>query len=123
MKSINVPSTVGVGSTDLGGLTLGDFSKGHRTETPHCVSWGNTSRYLVGENVAQFTRPLESLNFQRFSNGLGMRALTYTVLGLLLGGGKNAISIMLGLPVEVLENEELAQKIKRDVRNLLEGEH
>ena len=56
MKSIIVPSTVGVGSTDLGGLTLGDFSKGHRTETPHRVEWGQTARYLVGENVAQFTR-------------------------------------------------------------------
>ena len=123
MKSIHVPSTVGVGTTDLGGLTLGDFSKGHRTETPHKVAWGKTSNYLVGENVAQFARPLESLNFQRFADGLGMRALTYAVLGLLLGGGTHTLSIMLGLPVEVLENEELAQKIKRDLRNWLEGEH
>jgi len=123
MKSIIVPSTVGVGSTDLGGLTLGDFSKGHRTETPHRVEWGQTARYLVGENVAQFTRPLESLNFQRFSDGLGMRALTYAVLGLLLGGGTYTLSIMLGLPVEVLENVDLAQKIKRELRSWLEGEH
>ena len=123
MQAIHVPSTVGVGTTDLGGLTLGDFSKGQRSETPHVVEWGKTSRYLVGENVAQFARPLESLDFQRFSDGLGMRALTYAVLGLLLGGGTHILSIMLGLPVEVLENEDLAQKIKREIRNWLEGEH
>ncbi|MEA3350513.1 MAG: ParM/StbA family protein [Chloroflexota bacterium] len=123
MKKIHVPSTVGVGSTDLGGLTLGDFSKGHRTETPHKVEWGQTSSYLVGENVAQFTRPLESLNFQRFSDGLGMRALTYTSLGLLLGSGEHTISVMMGLPVEVMENKTLLEKTKRSLRNWLEGEH
>ncbi|MEA3351085.1 MAG: ParM/StbA family protein [Chloroflexota bacterium] len=123
MKKIHVPSTVGVGSTDLGGLTLGDFSKGHRTEIPHKVVWGQTSSYLVGENVAQFTRPLESLNFQRFSDGLGMRALTYASLGLLLGGGEHTVSIMAGLPVEVLEDDDLAQKTKRSLRIWLEGKH
>ncbi len=123
MKAIHVPSTVGIGTTDLGGLTLGDFSKGQRSETPHRVEWGTTSSYLVGENVAQFSRPLESLDFHRFSDGLGMRALTYATLGLLLGGGTHKLSMMLGLPVEVLENEELAQKIKRELRHWLEGEH
>ncbi|MEA3350119.1 MAG: ParM/StbA family protein, partial [Chloroflexota bacterium] len=90
---------------------------------PYQVEWGLNSSYLVGENVAQFTRPLESLNFQRFSDGLGMRALTYASLGLLLGGGEYTISIMTGLPVEVLEDDDMAQKTKRSLRNLLEGEH
>jgi hypothetical protein len=123
MKAIHVPSTVGIGTTDLGGLTLGDFSKGQRSEIPLRVEWGTTSNYLVGANVAQFARPLESLDFQRFSDGLGTRALTYAALGLLLGEGDFTVSVMEGLPVEVLENDELAQKIKRAIRTWLEGEH
>jgi hypothetical protein len=121
--TIQVPSSIGIGTTDLGGLTMGDFSKGHRTETPHRVRWGETSSYLVGPNVAEFARPLESLSFQRFSDGLGMRALTYATLGLLLGEGEHAISIMAGLPVEVLEDDELADRTRRGLRSWLEGYH
>ena len=122
-KHIHIPAIVGVGKTDLGGLTLGDFSKGHRTETPYKVTWGQVSSYLVGKNVAQYARPLESLNFQRFSDGLGMRALTYASLGLLLGGGEHQISIMVGLPVEVMEDKTLLGKTKRSLRSWLEGRH
>ncbi|MEA3351175.1 MAG: ParM/StbA family protein [Chloroflexota bacterium] len=123
MKQIRIASSIGVGDTNKGHLTLGDFSKGHRTETPHRIEWGENSSYLVGKNVAQFARPLESLDFQRFSDGLGMRALTYTSLGLLLGDGEHTVSIMAGLPVEVLEDDELGQKTKRGLRNWLEGDH
>ncbi|MEA3350608.1 MAG: ParM/StbA family protein [Chloroflexota bacterium] len=123
MKKVYIPSTVGIGKTDLGALTMGDFSKGHRTETPHKVVWAQTSSYLVGPNVAEFTDPFESLNFQRFSDGLGMRALTYASLGLLLGGGEHTVSIMAGLPVEVLEDTTLADRTKRNLRDWLEGEH
>jgi hypothetical protein len=121
---IQVPSCIGVGTTDLGGLTLGDFSKGyHRSEEPYQVKWGASSSYLVGPNVAEYTRPLETLDFQRFADGLGMRALTYTSLGLLLGGGEHAISMMAGLPVEVLEDSDLGDRTKRGLRGWLEGTH
>lgn len=123
MTHVHIPSTVGVGTTDLGGLSIGDFGKGRRQEEPHRVTWGETSSYLVGENVHQYARPLESLNFQRFSDGLGMRALTYVSLGLLLGGGEHTVSVMTGLPVEVLEDKEMATKTKRGLRGWLEGQH
>jgi hypothetical protein len=123
MKTIHLPSSIGVGKAKTGQLTLGDFSKGHRMERPHRVRWGTNSSYLVGEHVANFTQPLESLDFQRFSDGLGMRALTYTSLGLLLGGGEHSLSLMVGLPVEVLEDDVLAAKTKRSLRSWLEGEH
>jgi hypothetical protein len=123
MQAVQIPSTVGVGTTDLGGLTLGDFSKGHRIEEPHLVRWGANARYLVGPNVAEFARPLETLDFRRFSDGLGMRALTYASLGRLLGPGEHTVSIMAGLPVEVLEDNDLAEQTKRGLRTWLEGEH
>jgi hypothetical protein len=122
-KHIHIPSTVGVGTTDLGALSLGDFGKGRRQDEPGSVTWGETSSYLVGNNVHQYARPLESLNFQRFSDGLGMRALTYASLGLLLGGGEHTVSIMTGLPVEVLEDTDMAKKTKRGLRGWLEGQH
>ncbi len=120
---IRITSSVGVGSLDMGMLTLGDFSKGHRSSRPKLIEWGTNSRYLVGENVAEFTRPMERLDFLRLAEGPELCALTYAALGLLLGEGSHTISMMTGLPVEVLEDEKLAQKTKRTLRDWLEGIH
>ncbi|MBC8505979.1 MAG: ParM/StbA family protein [Chloroflexi bacterium] len=122
-KHIHIPSTVGVGKLDVGGLTLGTFSKRNRADVPHYVAWGDASNYLVGNNLHQYARPLESLNFQRFADGLGMRPLTYATLGLLLGEGEHHTSIMVGLPVEVMEDKPLLRKTKRSLRDWLEGTH
>jgi hypothetical protein len=122
MKTAIVRSLIGIGKTEMGALTIGDFGKGRRRNVPHRVSWGESS-YLVGEHVPQYARPLERLDFQRLSEGPEQRALTYTTLGLLLGEGVHEFSMLVGLPVEVQEDKETAAKIKRNLRGWLQGEH
>jgi hypothetical protein len=123
MKTIQIQSSVGVGKTDTGAITLGNFSKGQSAAHPHRIQWGESSSYLVGENMAAYAKPLERLDFQRLSGGPELRALTYTSLGLLLGSGEFTISIMTGLPIEALEDKALAQKTKNGLRKWLEGTH
>ncbi len=122
-KQAHVISSVGVGKTNLGNLSLGRLSQGRERVLPHIVEWG-TSRYLVGEHVSDYARPLERLDFQRLSDGPEQRALTYATLGKLLGHGDHFITLLIvGLPVEVQEDEVLSERIKRQLKGWLEGHH
>ena len=122
-KKAHIISSVGVGKTDLGNLSLGRLSQGHQRELPHTVEW-NSSRYLVGEHVSDYARPLERLDFQRLSDGPEQRALTYATLGKLFGQGNHRIALLIvGLPVEVQEDEDLSERIKRQLKSWLEGGH
>ena len=122
-KQAHIISSVGIGKTDLGNLSLGRFSQGHQRDLPHTVEWG-ASHYLVGQHVADYARPLERLDFQRLSDGPEQRALTYATLGKLLGQGSHQIQLLIvGLPVEVQEDEALSERIKRQLKSWLEGDH
>ncbi|MEA2008193.1 MAG: ParM/StbA family protein [Chloroflexota bacterium] len=122
-KQAHIISSVGVGKTNLGNLSLGRFSQGHERKLPLTIKWGESS-YLVGEHVSDYARPLERLDFQRLSEGAEQRALTYATLGKLFGPGSHTIDLMVvGLPVEVQEDADLSERVKRQLKSWLEGSH
>ncbi|MBN1661956.1 MAG: hypothetical protein JXA93_26415, partial [Anaerolineae bacterium] len=117
-----VPSVVGVGSTDLGMLSLGSVGRRRRTLQPDQVAFDGVS-YLVGENVARYARPVERMDFLRLSDGPELRALFYDVIFRLLGGGRHQASVMAGLPVEVMADKALAGSTLKALRGWMVGEH
>ncbi|MBN1814553.1 MAG: ParM/StbA family protein [Anaerolineae bacterium] len=117
-----VPSVVGVGSTDIGMLSLGKVGRRRRTQQPDEVTFDGIS-YLVGENVARYARPVERMDFLRLSDGPELRALFYDVIFRLLGKGHHEASIMAGLPVEVMADKALARSTLRGLRGWMVGEH
>lgn len=121
LTAISLPSVVGVGQTDVGLLSVG--SSRRRVKTPSCVEFEGVS-YLVGENVAQFARPVERMDFQRLSDGPELRALFYTALHRLLGPGTHSdIRVMVALPVEVMNNRQQALQTRKELRRWMIGEH
>lgn len=120
--SVHLPSVVGVGDTDIGLLSLGALGGRRRSREPVAVAWTGVS-YLAGHRVASYARPIERMDFLRLSDGPELRALTYAALGSLLGPGEHAVSLILGLPVEVMAARERALATLRGLRDWLQGEH
>jgi len=120
-----VPSVVGVGSTDVGMLSVGNLgrrSARRASRQPDQVSFGDVT-YLVGENVARYARPVERMDFLRLSDGPELRALFYDVVFRLLGESEHQVNVMAGLPVEVMADQELARGTLQALRRWLVGEH
>ena len=122
MSSITIPSLVGVGETDLGLLSLGELGRHPRSSLPHTVTFDGAT-YLVGEGLTRFARPIERMDLQRLGDGSEARALTYTSLGLLLGPGQHTVSLIVGLPVEVMSDRQAALQTLSTLRLWLKGEH
>lgn len=124
MKATILPSQVGVGSTDMGMLSLGKMGAARRqTFQPHIIEWDKVS-YIVGEGVDDFARPIQRMDFLRLAEGSEARAMTYASLGLTLGAGeRHTVAIMVGLPVEVMLNTSLAKETLRGLKSWLVGEH
>ena len=122
LQTAYLPAVVGIGDTDIGLLSLGGLSKRRNGHAPHAVSW-NGARYLVGPNVARYARPLQRLDFQRLADGPELRALTYGVLAQRLGPGEHDVSLIIGLPVEVMADRELATTTLKGLRRWLVGRH
>ena len=117
-----VPSVVGVGRTDFGLLTAGNLRR-VSTELPHAVSW-NGAQYLVGHTVEKYAPTSERMDFLRLGDSPEARALTYATLAQLTGPTRSiTASLMVGFPVEVMMNRELANRILRELRAWLVGEH
>lgn len=122
-----VLSVVGVGSTDMGMLSVGNLgSRGaRRAAQPDQVTFdmGEVRTYLVGENVARYARPLERMDFLRLSDGPELRALFYDVAFRLLGAGEHRANVICGLPVEVMADGEQARAALRALRAWMVGNH
>ena len=115
-----LPAVVGVGSTDLGYLGTG-FGRQNK-HTPHTVTIDGTG-YLVGQNVHRFAPPVERLDFQRLSDGPELRALLYTALWKITGAGNHTTALMVGLPVEIVQDKKRTQNTLRTLRGWLVGTH
>ncbi len=115
-----VPSVVGVGETDLGLLSLGDLGK-RRGPVPDRVEFGGVA-YLVGPNVARYARPVQRMDLHRLTEGPQLRALFYATLHR-LGLEDRALSMIVGLPVEVMADRELAMEVVAGMRRWMVGEH
>ncbi len=120
-KSIHIPSVVGIGDTDLGMLSL-EVNSRRKRDKPLTVAWQGIS-YLVGDHVPDYARPVERMDFNRLSDGFELRALLYAGLGKLLGAGEYRADLMVGLPVEVMANKELAKETRRALRSWLVDQH
>jgi hypothetical protein len=117
-----VPSVVGVGETDLGMLSLGSVGRRSRRAQPDEVTFQGVT-YLVGEEVARYARPVERMDFLRLSDGPELRALFYDVVFRLLGAAQHPLSVMAGLPVEVMADRQQAQSTLRAMRRWMVGPH
>jgi hypothetical protein len=121
---VAIPSVVGVGETDLGLLSAG-LALGHaqtHLKQPDTVAWDGV-KYLVGERVSEFARPIERMDFQRLADGPELRALCYAAFARLLGPGSHQLALMVGLPVEVMASETLGPETLRRLRGWLQGHH
>jgi len=79
--------------------------------------------YLVGSNVALYTRPIHRMDFDRFSDSPELRASLYAVRYKSLNGGAHQVSLALALPVKVLQDKAEAQRVERQIRGWLIGDH
>ena len=120
-KFSHIPSVVGVGTTEGGLLSAGTLAKS--IKKPLEVSF-KTVKYLVGHHVEKFAPTIERMDFGRLSNGDEMMALFYATLATLLEANEeNAISIIVGLPVELMLNKKEAQQVLRKLRSWMSGPH
>jgi hypothetical protein len=130
-----VPSVVGVGSTDLGLLSVGNLGRRRRSRQPDQVTFDKIT-YLVGESVARYARPVERMDFLRLSDGPELRALFYDVVFRLLGEGEHqgtgsarsfqdtlTTNVMVGLPVEVMADRSQARATLRALRSWMATRH
>lgn len=117
-----VPSVVGVGQTDLGMLSIGDFATHRRRTKPDEVQFRGVS-YLVGEGVARYARPDQRMDFERLSDCPSLRALFYSAIYRLLGAGEHEASLMIGLPVHVMADRQYSRSILRGLRKWLVASH
>lgn len=117
-----VPSVVGVGSTDLGLLSVGNLGRRRRPRQPDQVTFDKIT-YLVGENVARYARPVERMDFLRLSDGPELRSLFYDVVFRLLGEGQHGANVMVGLPVEVMADRQQARATLRALRGWMATRH
>lgn len=124
METAKVISQVGTKGRGLGSVTLGDMSKGKSISNATSVSWDGVS-HIVGENVGNYTDPITLLDFQALSGGSYQKALTYAVMGKLLGKGEyeKPIVVKFGLPVELQQDEKKSEEIKAAVKSWLIGDH
>ncbi len=120
IKVAIVPSVVGVGQTDVGLLSVG-FRR--RQGVPDEVRFPDGTAYLVGENVPRYARPIQRLDFGRLADGPELRALFYSALYRLLGEGTFSISLLVGLPVEVMADRERALGTLRTLKGWVVGTH
>lgn len=125
MKTTHVQSLVGVGNTDLGMLGAVGLGRKQQRDEPAVVRWNGWS-YLVDAGVEHYARPVERMDFLRLSDGAELRALTYKAWYDLLRDlpeARRQIAVMVGLPVEVMGNTDLARTTRRELRRWMQGEH
>jgi hypothetical protein len=119
-----LPSTVGLASrSKKDGLTLGGVVRPRRAVQPPLRVVFEGIEYLVGPNVDQFTKPIDRLDLNRFTDSPELRATFYAGAYQLLNGGVHHLALAMALPVTVLEDKVEATRLERAIRSWLVGEH
>lgn len=122
IKTAHLPSVVGVGNTEIGLLDT-SLGNNRRRQLPNETSFSGVT-YLVGENVGQYAKPIERMDFLRLSDGPELRALFYTTMHHLLEEEKiEDVRVMVGLPVELMADRKLALATRRSLRKWMVGTH
>ncbi len=118
----HLPSVVGVGSTNIGLLETSLGNK-RRRALPDETSFDGVT-YLVGQDVAKYAQPVERMDFQRLSDGPELRALFYTTMHhLLKEEASQDVRVMVGLPVEIMQDRQLAIATRRALRKWMVADH
>lgn len=120
MLTYTLPSVVGVGSTDTGALGLAGIMRQRPQARPMKISFDGLE-YLVGEGLGQYAAPSERMDLFRFTDSPELRALLYASLAKLFKG--RDIALVIGMPVEILKDEELAKNTEREMKKWLLGYH
>ena len=119
-----LPATVGVVTRDRKeGLSLGGVVRPQRAgRRPFSVGFEG-QEFLVGPNVADFTEPVDRLDFDRFTDSPELRAAFYAGISRLVNGGPRRVALAVALPVEVVQDKAEAQRVEEGLRKWLLGEH
>jgi hypothetical protein len=118
-------SVVGVGETDLGMLSLGTLGRRSK-QRPDEVTIGESESaitYLVGQNVARYARPVQRMDLLRLSDAPELRALFYDTIFHLLGEGDHSLSIMVGLPIEIMGDRKAGRDTLKALRSWMADRH
>ncbi len=119
-----LPSAVGL--ADRGrkdGLSLGGVIRTNRTLRPPFRVVFDGIEYLVGPNVDNYTKPIDRMDFDRFTDSPELRATFYTTLYRIINGGGHKVALAIALPVEVLQNKDEAARVERAMQSWMVGEH
>lgn len=125
VRTALVPSVVGIGQiTDLSHLGLG---RRKPKDLPMTVNFQPANSapvsYLVGAGVHHYAEPMADLDYQRLSDSLASRSLTYAALGQSLNGQPTVTRLMFGYPVEVTADKDKFKETLRGQRAWLQGRH
>lgn len=116
-----LPTVTGIGEIpDMGILSTG-LGRVSKAIKPIQVDLGDQS-ILVGHNVHQYTKPTTRLDYERLREGPEIRALVYAILSNQLNGN-DCMSLLIGLPVSVMSDKNLAQKTMSKLRSWMVGNH
>ncbi|RME74349.1 MAG: ParM/StbA family protein [Chloroflexi bacterium] len=118
-----MPSSVGFSRGKKDGLTLAGVVRPQRAvRRPfHVVFEG--MEYLVGPNVAKFTKPIDRLDFERFTDSPELRATLYAALYQIVNGGPKTVALAIALPVEIVQDKKEAVRVERAMKEWIMGEH
>jgi hypothetical protein len=123
LETFSLPSSVGEanrGKKD--GLTLGGVVRSQRRRRPFYVAFDELE-FLVGPGVADYTEPIDRLDFDRFTDSPELRAAFYAGVYRLINGGPHRLAVVAALPVEVVQNKSEALRVERGLRDWLVGRH
>ena len=120
-QAVVLPSVVGAGTLSHNNLSTG-LETGLAPERPMQVQFMGQS-YLVGANVHRETKPIERLDFDHLTDGPELRALMYASLFQALGPQEVELNLLLGMPVEVVQNRDLDSQTLSRLRGWLIGQH
>lgn len=124
LKSSTEPSIVGQGDTNIGQMSIGELGRQRRRNLPDEIRWqGGT--FVVGRHAYDYyTHPMDSYDLDRLQGTPSLRALFYATVGRCLGKGIHHLaSLFVGLPVNVMMNDDLATETSDALRSWMVGEH
>lgn len=120
-QAVVLPSVVGAGQLSHNHLATG-LETGPAPDKPYQVQFFNQT-YLVGANVHRETTPIERLDFDHLTDGPELRALLYASLFQALGPQTEAMNILIGLPVQIVQNIDTDNQTMARLKSWLIGEH
>jgi hypothetical protein len=96
-----IPSVAGIGTTDIGQLSLGQSKEGPPAPRPYEVT-GDGLSYVVGEGTRRYAHPTAGLYLLWSHDGPLVEALFYGALYRLLGPGEHRIELHVAMPLRTV---------------------